>query len=282
VTKPAPGEARKLTAWAMSSGVPILPTGTEDVGMALDGDEPGRDRVHGDAERREFTGPAAGESDLRVLGRGVGGPSDRGPVGDFGIDLNDPAVAPNPHRGDDFAPQEHRAFHEEVELIQMLLPAHLTERGLGLWAGRVQHQHLDRAELAGDRGHQPGDLALVGHVEAEGSGDPALAPNDVHDLLNLSVVLRAGQPVDRDRVPVLGKSSGDGAAQSPRTAGHECNQPRTVADRLITFTHHVILPLRTPGQAPGAAEFSRSGRRRKDHGVSAGSCGPLWRSTSLG
>ncbi len=37
-----------------------------DVGVALDGDEAGRDRVHGDAERGQFARPAAGQADLCV------------------------------------------------------------------------------------------------------------------------------------------------------------------------------------------------------------------------
>jgi hypothetical protein len=35
---------------------------TGDIGVALHGDEAGRDRVHGDTERSEFAGPAAGQA----------------------------------------------------------------------------------------------------------------------------------------------------------------------------------------------------------------------------
>src|ERR1019366_2571091 len=63
-----------------------IPDFVRDVGVALNGDEAGRDRVHGDAGRGEFAGPAAGQADLRALGGGIGGPAGGGPVGDLGVD----------------------------------------------------------------------------------------------------------------------------------------------------------------------------------------------------
>ena len=64
VTKAAPSEAKKLTAWAISSGVPKRPAGTDatygaadvvgDVGVAFDRDEARGDRVDGDAVRRQL------------------------------------------------------------------------------------------------------------------------------------------------------------------------------------------------------------------------------------
>src|SRR5215475_10692063 len=59
-----------------------------DSGVALDGDEAGRDRVHGDTGGRELTGPGAGQAYLRALGGGVGGPAGRRPVGDLGVDVD--------------------------------------------------------------------------------------------------------------------------------------------------------------------------------------------------
>jgi hypothetical protein len=43
-----------------------------DAGVALDGDEAGRDRVHGDTGRGELAGPGEGQADLRVFGAGKG------------------------------------------------------------------------------------------------------------------------------------------------------------------------------------------------------------------
>jgi hypothetical protein len=101
------------------------------VGVALDGDEAGRDRVHGDAGGGELTGPAAGQAYLGVLGGGMGRPARRRPVGDLGVHVHDAAIPPGRHRGQHRAAEQHRALDEEVQLGQVAGPAHLGDRASG-------------------------------------------------------------------------------------------------------------------------------------------------------
>src|ERR1700751_2097002 len=48
-----------------------IPDFVRDVGVSFHGDESGCDRVYGDAEGREFAGPAEGETYLGILGGGI-------------------------------------------------------------------------------------------------------------------------------------------------------------------------------------------------------------------
>ena len=69
-----------------------------------------------------------------------------------------------PHRGQHGAAEQHGALDEEVELVEVVRPRDFGDRGFGLRAGGVEHQHLNRAEAVGDRTNELGDLALVGRV----------------------------------------------------------------------------------------------------------------------
>jgi hypothetical protein len=71
----------------------------EDVGVAFDGDEAGRHRVHGNAGWGQFAGLAEGQADLCALGGGVGGPARGRPVRDLGVDVHDTAVPAGLHPG---------------------------------------------------------------------------------------------------------------------------------------------------------------------------------------
>ena len=160
--KPAASEAKKLTAWAMSSRRAHAPGGYgREVGVTVasatsawrsTGMKPGATVLTVMPSGRELARPAAGQPDLRVLGRGVGGPARRRSVGDLGVDLDDPAVAARPHGGQHGAAEQHRALDEELKLGEVVLPRHLGHRRLGLRAGGVEHQHVDRAEAVGHRG----------------------------------------------------------------------------------------------------------------------------------
>ena len=156
--------------------------------MALNGDEARRDRVHRDAERGQFAGPAAGQADLRALGGGVGGPARRRPVGDLGVDLHDAAVPPGLHPGQQGAAEQHRALDEEVQLGEMVGPAHSGHGGFGLRAGGVQYQHINRAETVSDRGGQPGHLLRIGDIGAEALGGAAVGTDGTGDSGYLIIV----------------------------------------------------------------------------------------------
>ena len=69
-----------------------LPELAGNVGVAFYGDESGRDRVRGDAERGQFADPAEGQADLRALGGGTGRPARRRPVGDLEVDVHNPVL----------------------------------------------------------------------------------------------------------------------------------------------------------------------------------------------
>ena len=110
-----------------------------DVGVALNRDEAGRDRVDGDAERGEFAGLAVGEADLCALGGGVGGPAGRRPVGDFGVDVHEAAEPSGLHPGQHRAAKQHRALDEEVQLGKVVGPRYLGHLSFRLRAGGVEH-----------------------------------------------------------------------------------------------------------------------------------------------
>ena len=188
--------------------------------VALDGDEARSDRVHGDSQVGELSGPAARETDLGALRCGVGGRSRRRPVGDLGVDLHD---APEPslaHCGERSPPEQDRALDEELELRDVVRPRHIVQRSFRLRAGRVQHQHLDRAEPLGDRRHECDHLPLVGDVSREGLRDPSPLANGTDDCERL---LPAVPVVDGYGQPIPGEAAGDRAAKPALTPGHKGN-----------------------------------------------------------
>jgi hypothetical protein len=136
--------------------------------------------------------------------------------------VDDPAVVLRQHRREHRTPNQHRALDEEVELGDVVRPSHLRQRGGRLRAGRVQHQHADRAEAGGDRGDQALDLTLVGDVGDERLGRAAVAADAPGNLTGLVLV----DAVDGDRMPVAGQPSRDRAAQPARAPGHQRPPPR--------------------------------------------------------
>jgi hypothetical protein len=108
-------------------------------------------------------------------------------VGNLGVDADDAAVAAGLHAGQHRAAEQHRALDEEVQLRDVVGPAHLGHRGLGLRAGGVEDQHADRAERAGDRGDKAVYLVLVGDVGAEARGGAAVVADGLGDGRHLFV-----------------------------------------------------------------------------------------------
>jgi hypothetical protein len=157
-------------------------------------------------------------SSLRALGGDVGRPPRRRQVDDLGVDLDDAAVAPRPHSGEDGAPEQHRALDEELELCDVVLPHHLAQRRFRLRAGRVEHQHVDGAEAVGHSSDEIRDLPLVGDVGREGVGDPARIPDDRDDLERPRVT---ADIVDGHGQAVAGEAPRDGAAQPAGAARYE-------------------------------------------------------------
>jgi hypothetical protein len=144
------------------------------------------------------------------------------PGGDLGVDMHDPAIPPCLHPGQHRAAEQNRALDEEIQLGKVAGPCHLGHRGFGLRAGGVEHQHIDRAEPAGDRGDQPGDLSLIGDIGAEGLSDAAAAADAAGDLPGRPAAMPA---VDRDGQAVAGQPLGDHRAQAARAARHQGDTP---------------------------------------------------------
>jgi len=71
---------------------------------------------------------------------------------------------------------QHRALDEIVQLGQVVGPAHVSDQVFGLRPGGVEHEHINRAETAGDRGDQVGNLLLIGDVGANASATPPPSP----------------------------------------------------------------------------------------------------------
>ena len=100
----------------------------------------------------------------------------------------------------------------KVQLVQVVGPCHLGDRGLGLRAGGVEHQYLNRPEPVGDRGDQLADLVLVSDVGAEGVRGAAAVTDKAGDLARLLIATPA---VDRDGQAVSRQPHRDHRAQAP-------------------------------------------------------------------
>ncbi len=203
--------------------------------MALHGDESGRHAVHGDAVRRELASPRPHEADLCRLGGDVGRSAGARQVDDLRVDVDDATVFGRPHAGDHGASQQHRAQHEEAQLVEMVLPAHLHDRRLRLRSGGIQDQHLNRAQAVFDVCHEAVHLGCIGHIGDEGLR-PAVPCTDSRSDTVGSLGVRA---VDRDREAIRRQPFGNAAAESSGAAGHE-RDPRMVihAASIASFRRH--------------------------------------------
>jgi hypothetical protein len=65
-----------------------------------------------------------------------------------------PVLRPGQH----YAAGQRRARDEEVQLGEVIGRCHVCHPGLGLRVGGVEHQHINRAETARDRGDQLSSL----------------------------------------------------------------------------------------------------------------------------
>ena len=156
--------------------------------------------------------------------------------------MHDAAVPPGLHAGQHGAAGQHRALDEEVQLGEVAGPGYIGHRGFGLRAGGVEDQHLDRAEAVSDRGGQPGDLVLVGHIGAEALGGPAIVTDGAAEGSDLMV---AGPAIDRDGKAVTRQAPRDHRPQAPRAARHQ-------RDPSVRHCHVVMIPLR-PARRAGAS-----------------------------
>jgi len=163
------------------------------------------------------------------------------PVSGLGVDVHDAAVPPGLHGRQDGPAEQHRALDEEVHLGQVAGPGDLGHCGFGLRAGGVEDQHVDRAEAAGDRGDQPGDLVLVGDIGAEARRGAAIITDGAE---NRGYLFVAGPAIDRDGEPVTCQPPRDYRPQPRRAA-------RDQSDTPMRPSHTVMIPLaRLAGQAP--------------------------------
>ena len=168
-----------------------------------------------------------------------------------------------PHAGHHGLHEQGRALHEEQQLVQVVLPGDVDRVDHRLRAGRVGHQHPDRAEGRRHVGHQAADRVLVGDVGPEGGRD-ATRGHDVGD--HLLGVRRIGQVVDRD-LPAVGREPArDVRAQPARCAGDERGASRRShflsypSDRIpvwLPATHRPYPPGYLKDDGPAGASQSR-------------------------
>ena len=160
---------------------------------------------------RELSRPAPRQPDLGALGGDIGRAPGRGKIDDLRVDLDDAPPPTLSHSGNDGATEQDRALDEEIQLLEVILPADLLERRFRLRSGRVQDEHRHRSQLQVDRPYELPDLRLLGHVRGEGLGDSPLLP----DLRGNSVcvpIRRAA--VDGNCEPVAGKPQRDVPAET--------------------------------------------------------------------
>ncbi len=96
---------------------------------------------------------------------------------------------------------QHRALDEIVQLGQVVGPAHVSDQVFGLRPGGVEHEHINRAETAGDRGDQVGNLLLIGDVGAKRFSNAAAVTDAA---ANFAGPLVAAPAIDRDGEAVAG------------------------------------------------------------------------------
>jgi len=158
-----------------------------DVGVTFDRDEPGSDRVHGDAVGGELAGPASSQADLRILRRGVSRPSGWRTMRYLGVDLDDPAEPGRLHVRKNGSGQQYRTLDEEVELSEVVIPAHLGHLRLRLRTGRVHHQDVNRPQAFADRRHEFGDVLFVGDVGRKEVRDATVLSDRLDDLKSIGL-----------------------------------------------------------------------------------------------
>jgi hypothetical protein len=154
--------------------------------------------------------------------------------------VDDAAGSLRLHPGQYGAPEQHRALDEERELGEMVLPRHLGQRGLGLRARGVDHEHVDGTEAACHATHELGHLPLVGDVGRERVGDSAVVADCGHDLERLRPTAAV---VDGHGEPITAEPHRDRAAQPARASRHE-------SDALLRRRHgrdRTVPPLRPQG-----------------------------------
>ena len=107
--------------------------------------------------------------------------------------------------GHDRPAEQDRALDEVVQLGEVVLPR-TRAPGLGLGAGGVEHEHVDRAEAVADHCGQVGDLVLVGDVGAEALGRAAARPDRLGRRRRPAVTAAV---VHRHRQAILRQPLGD-------------------------------------------------------------------------
>ncbi len=179
--------------------------------VALDGDEARSDRVHGDSQVGELSGPAARETDLGALRCGVGGRSRRRPVGDLGVDLDDAPAASRPSSpGSTARPSSTGLLTKNSSCATW--STHATSSSGASGCGPVAFSTStstgpSRSAIAATSANH---LPLVGDVGREGLRDPAPLANGTDDGERL---LPALPVVDGYGQPIPGEAAGDRAAK---------------------------------------------------------------------
>ena len=105
----------------------------------------------------------------------------------LGVDLDDPAEPGRLHVRKNGSRQQYRTLDEEVELSEVVIPAHLGHLRLRLRTGRVHHQDVNRPQAFADRRHEFGDVLFVGDVGRKEVRDATVLSDRLDDLKSIGL-----------------------------------------------------------------------------------------------
>src|SRR5215510_8042578 len=101
------------------------------------------------------------------------------------VDLDDPAEAGRLHVRKKGSGKQYWTLDEEVELREVVIPAHLGHLPLRLRTGRVHHENVNGSQALADRGHEFGDVLLIGDVGGKEVRDSACPLDRLDDLKSI-------------------------------------------------------------------------------------------------
>jgi len=166
----------------------------------------------------KLTRPGARLAKLRGLRRNVVGEARVAKLNDLAANLNDAPKALRAHVRERSLRKEQRRLDEELQLVEVRLPGLLLDGQHGLMTGGVEDKDVDRPKRGGDFSHEFGDGGGVADVGLKGLGDEAIVAETGTEF---GGAVAAGEVVDRNAMPSLGKRNSHRRAQAAGSSGDE-------------------------------------------------------------